>query len=166
MQDASNEASIICAVTSPGSSLPKRHRVSRKNGIGDSGAAFEPHAMQPNGMLQFSDQQQVDQQLLQGSNLDLSTSALPTATHADPAQLISSPPILGRTSVSAAKGQQCKLNKQMIRFWTSLTPVKLLATVIGAWVVKINFMICTTTIRYICSMHLKLPMNTTCSTIF
>ena len=67
--------------------------------------------MQPDGMPQSSDQQQVDQQLLQGSNLDLSTSALPTATQADPAQLVSSPPILGQTPVSAAKVQQCKLTK-------------------------------------------------------
>lgn len=74
--------------------------------------ALKPDGMQPNGMPQSSDQQQVDQQLLQGSNLNLSASALPIATQADPAQLESSPPVLGaQAQASAAKDQQCKLTK-------------------------------------------------------
>lgn len=68
--------------------------------------------MQPNGMPQSSDQQQVDQQLLQGSDLDLSTSALPTASQADDVQLVSSSPVLGaQTQASGAKPQLCKLTK-------------------------------------------------------
>lgn len=74
--------------------------------------ALESDGMQPNDMPQSSDQQQVDQQLLQGPNLNLSTSALPIVTQADPAQLESSSPVLGaQARASAANDQQCKLTK-------------------------------------------------------
>ena len=73
--------------------------------------ALKSDGMQPNDMPQSSDQQQVDQQLLQGPNLDLSASALPIVTQADPAQLESSPPVLGDQAQASAKDQQCKLTK-------------------------------------------------------
>ena len=74
--------------------------------------ALKSDGMQPNDIPQSSDQQQVDQQLLQGPNLNLSTSALPIVTRADPAQLESSSPVLGAQAQTAAtKDQQCKLTK-------------------------------------------------------
>ena len=63
-------------------------------------------------MLRPTDQQQVDQQLLQGASVDLNTSALSTVTRADPAQLVSSSPVLGaQTLVPGVKTQQRKLTK-------------------------------------------------------
>ena len=90
----------------------KAAKAEQENGIGDGGAALMQDVIQPNGSLRSSDQQQVDQQLLQGSSLDLSASALSTASQADPAQLVSSSPVLeAQTQVPGAKSQPCKLTR-------------------------------------------------------
>lgn len=112
-----------------------------------------------------SEQQQVEQQLLQGAGLDLSSPALPTTTQVDPAPLSSASPSLGtQRPLTGAQNPQRKTPHPLIAISSMLTTLKLWGTLIG--VGKISSMTCTIIIRHICLMHLRSPTNTICSMTF
>lgn len=86
----------------------KAAKVERDNVVGDGERPAKQEGNPENALSRSTEQEQAEQQqLLQGPGLNLSPSALPATTQANPAGLPSSSPVLGAQSqFTGAQGQQ------------------------------------------------------------